>query len=235
MGKPETMSADASDISFDPRSSTCLGLWKELADSSPCPYAMSANVWGSPCWDSQRTIVENAETIVPYLVKYIGQEANGSEAVDGFVVQPLPSAFPAETTAELAGSFREFLAALNNNDPSRSDCMAREIDSKDWEFYFNGKPLFISVFSPLYPADHVRHAEHTFIFFQLQYTFDRYGVGDNIRQTPRVLRILSDIEARFGQKGYQYPSESVDNVPKAHKYLLPRWSGDETVQWWKTD
>ena len=171
--------------------------------------------------------------MLPYFVEFVWQEGFGTEDIDGFVVQPDSISFPVETMEELANSFGKLLYALNENDPNKSNCMEQEIDTMDWDFNFGEQPLFITVFSPLYPANHVRRSENTFIFFQLQNTFERHGIGDKARQTPRVMKILSVIKNEFEEQGYKYPAER-SNIPKAHKYLSSRWPGDITAEWWRT-
>ncbi|HET9894239.1 MAG TPA: YqcI/YcgG family protein [Streptosporangiaceae bacterium] len=215
------------DPSFDPSTAPCLTTFQELADSTPCTFARAAKVWGSSTWDPTRSIRHNVEILAPYLTRFC--RVAPKEHPDGFVVLPR---WGPDTLTSLAHRFCSLLHALCVVDPIPNNCLNDKLDRPGWQFIFSGQRLFVSVFSPIYPINHVRHSRHAMILFQPEESFSVHGIGKAFSESDDI-KIL--IRRRFADAGYIYPSGEIDARHEARIYLLPILTGSEPVKWWQRD
>lgn len=188
-----------------------------------CPYAKTARLWGAPEWSS-RSFDGNADTIVPSLTSFA--KATVPECLDAFII-PGP---PFVAMAELAAWFRRLLVELSRRDPEQQAVMDARVDQTGWQFAFNGRRMFVAVFSPLYDREHPRHsADDTYVFLQPEASFGRKGIGSG---HPRSARTKEEIRRQFAAAGRPYLADTKDARVEAPLYLLPRWDGDAEVRWW---
>jgi energy-coupling factor transporter ATP-binding protein EcfA2 len=132
-----------------------------------------------------------------------------------------------------------------NNDLADVRCLKNRLQTKrapmdtspyaspGWQFSFNGIRIFISVFSPLYPPDHVRHSPTTtFVVFQPETSFDQHNIGSRFAES---YKIKKQVRSQFLDKNIFYPSAVIDARNEAAIYLLPRWDGDDSTIWWSNN
>jgi YqcI/YcgG family len=214
------------DPSFDPSTAACLSQFQLVADSTQCTFARAARVWGAPAWDASRSIRHNVEILAPYFTRFC--RAVPKEHTDGFVIVPR---WGPGTLLSLGGRFRSLLRALCAVDAMPNTCLEGNIDKPGWQFVFSGQRLFVSVFSPVYPPDHVRHSQDTMMLFQPEQSFSTHGIGS---KSPTSDDIKLSIRHRFISAGVLYPSEIIAARREARIYLLPISAGSEPVRWWES-
>lgn len=213
--------------SYDPSTAETLGSFEQVRATSRCSFASSARLWGAPTWRAEESTARNVERIVPFFTVFA--KAAEHEGLDGFLI-----ANPADFGGldALAGWFHGLLCAIARHDHSPADPYGPEIERPEWQFSFYRIRMFVTVFSSVYPATHVRHAPTgTFVLFQPEESFTAHGVGGGSDRSHRTKRQIRD---RFGQAEW-YPTEIIDARIEALIYVLPVRPDDPVVRWWRAD
>ncbi|MEU0529279.1 MazG nucleotide pyrophosphohydrolase domain-containing protein [Amycolatopsis tolypomycina] len=213
-------------MSFDPSTADSLTEFRSVTEASDCSFARQAKIWGAPTWNVTKSLHHNVDQVIPFLISFT--KATRHESLDGFVIAP---SLPYQNTSisKLSRSFEGLLKAINRGDPARSPCLDGNIAKAGWQFEFNGRRLFVSVFSPLYPGGHPRAAHRDFVLFQPEESFDEHRVGSAYSES-EVIRTA--VRRKFQERGLWYPEEVIDSRIEGHIYLLPLRKGDPPVEWW---
>lgn len=229
LGSIPTQDSNRFSPSCDPSTSVVLGDFQDVCQSTRCPFADSATLWGATDWNDSRSFRENISDIAPIFRSFC--KAAAHEPLDGFVIR-LGYGSSTRSLRTMARSFGRLLAILTQLDEVENSCLDGEILEAGWQFQFHGLRTFITVHSDLYPADHVRHARlGTFVFFQPEETFDRHGIGGQFQKSAAR---KSSIRQRFSHS--EYPSELIDDRVEAKIYVLSSLQTDEPayLDWWSS-
>ncbi|TDP92226.1 YqcI/YcgG family protein [Labedaea rhizosphaerae] len=212
--------------SFDPSTAQSLTEFEVISGSTPCVFAPTARLWGAPPWRSDLSMVDNVAAFLPYLTRFA--KAARLEGLDTFVVS-LGLESP-RTMRELAARLREVLHALVQLDPTVNRSFRGPVAQVGWQFSFGGVRMFVSVFSHLYEPTSPRYSpDATFLTFQPETSFDHCSIGSAYAQSDTTKQRIRD---EFRRKGLDYPMELIDDRVEARLYLLPRFAGDTTCEWW---
>jgi hypothetical protein len=215
-------------VSYDPSTADALEAFNEVRQSTHCIFSETARLWGAPTWDSLLSVEQNVELIIPFLTCFA--KAAERECLDGFVVC-LNDGCEVGNMDALSRHFARILTCLAARDPYPENAFAGEVLTPGWQFSFYGVRLFISVFSPLYPASHSRHCRRgTFVMLQPETSFDAHRVGSKFAGSEELKRRIRE---NFIRAGISYSNDYIEAKIEARIYLLPRWQGDTEVAWWE--
>lgn len=152
--------------SFDPTTSSTLGAFKPVVSATIATFAMPSKLWGAPTWRADRSIEFNCEITVPYLTRFA--RAAIPESLGGFIIMPTVSS-PPETAEGMEELAAEVLLSLGRLNPSHERNMNSLRPEPRSQFSFASLSMLVSVFSSLYPIDHLRRTlTGTFILFRPQ-------------------------------------------------------------------
>jgi len=214
---------------FNPSTSKTLEHFEQVRADSRCPFASTARLWGGPQWNTGKPIGYNVDTQMPYLITFA--KAAVPEGLDGFVIELGSPARP--TFQRLVKQFGQLLRLLAARDSRPNPSFQHPVEVPGWQFSLYGMPMFVSVFSALYPAHHPRHAPRgTFVLLQPEESFDTHGIGGG---RPRTEALKQQVRQRFAAAGQDYATEMIGRRLEACIYLLPQRLTDEPVRWWEND
>lgn len=218
------------ELNFDPLCSPFVQLFLQIQRQVECPFAKNAKIWGGSLWNLNQSLEENIEHNLPLLNCFI--QKGESEQLDGFVFSA-PHHF-GYTIEELAHFTRNVLQILSLKDPARGHCMAKIIESFDWQFNYLDTNFFVSTFAPCYPKSHPRYnfgTQATFLFLQPEFSLKRHGI---IRGTKATEKIGKSIRKIFAENKRDYDHLSIMESPfEAVRYLKPVTYSDNLWKWWE--
>jgi hypothetical protein len=217
--------------SYDPSTADTLKNFQVIRQSTMCPFARAAKLWGAPAWDRTKGIRENAENIAPHVRRFT--QLQRWEVIDGFVIEITDEGLFTDLRT-LGRTLRVLLRSLNALDPRHANVFEREIRAEDWQFEFNGERLFVITFAPVYGTASPRETygvNSAFVFLQPETSFkDRNIPRDSDRQVTR-----GEIRKRFADVGKPYESVLVEQPYEAPRYLKPLNLTDHEMRWWFED
>jgi hypothetical protein len=197
--------------------------------ASHCTFSPHAVLWAGPRWDRRLDLEANLARQWPVLRRFT--EVFTTARLDAFVIAPVLKK-PVRTVEELGRLVRDILICLSDADPAGDDSMASLLLSPGWQFSFNGVTMFVTTFSDLYPADHVRHSgDGTFLMLQPTESFDMHGIGS---RHPHSAEIKSSVRENFERHNQIYPLDAIERRIEAHLYVLPL-NGQPPIAWWEPD
>ena len=211
---------------FDPTTSRVLDRFSVIRESTRCPFAAKATLWGGPEWDTSASLEANVETLRPHLDRFV--LVNKYKTIDGFVWE-LASHEPITGVKELAAKFRHVVTLIS--DDVSADIGANRILDKSWQLTYNGLRMFVIVFSDIYDHLHTRTTYGQpghFVLFQPEASFDQMEIARFEKEEVR-----DAIRRRFEQSGYDYHTNIQSNSLEAPRYIKPKKSTDGPVRWWE--
>jgi FPC/CPF motif-containing protein YcgG len=151
-----------------------------------------------------------------------------SEHLDGFIVE-FPSTKFGDSLGNLSRTMKRFLNYLDKFDPKQSGSLARNLESKKWQFNFNGLDLFFIAFAPFYPESNARNSksDKTYIFLQPQVMFKNKIARNKIKDTKELIR------DKFDEKGQSYRGPLMDEDLESYKFVKPLYVHDPPIKWWE--
>ncbi len=214
------------DTLYDPTLSVALKNFSPLQSKTYCVYAKQAKLWGASKYDETLSFEDNMFLVVPQLIRFT--RIAPSEHLDGFIIE-LPSKGFGDTLDNLARTMNRFLRYLNKYDPKESKCLNLDLESKKWQFNFNGLDLFVIAFAPLYPESNGRNSasDKTFIFVQPQVMFKKKIGRDKIKEVKNMIR------ENFDSHGQSYRGNIMENDLESQKFVKPLYANDPPVKWWE--
>jgi FPC/CPF motif-containing protein YcgG len=218
-------------ISHDPITEPSLERFKSIVNTTRCPFANKAKLWGSYEWDMAKSLEDNVINSIPTLIRFV--RCAEQEELDGFVFEVYGEEY-SNTFPDMCRTVKKTLNLLSNLDPVNENCMRGDLLSKDWQFSFSQQRFFVSVFAPCYPENHCRYSHNPksiFLFFQPEFSFDVHGIHkDNSNRH----KIKNKIRKSFAEVGSAYDVELVNQGIEAYLYIMPLRVGDKPVRWWDT-
>lgn len=169
----------------------------------------------------------NVENLLPYLARFV--KAAQAEGLDGFAIAPR---WQVSSLESLAVKFHQLLLTISKADPLQRNCFDGDVDVPGWQFEFGGVRLFVSMFAPLFPKNHVRHSASTLIIMQPESSFSSHGVGSGFKGSDAI---KTAIRERFIAAGYDYPLEEIAGRVEARIYMLARDEQAREILWWQKD
>lgn len=211
---------------FDPTLSYCLKDFQKLQKQTYCVYASNAKLWGASKYNTKKGFEDNMFIYLQQLLRFT--KIAPAEHLDGFIIE-LPTTKFGANLEMLANTMNNVLRYLNKNDPKQSNCLDIEIESKSWQFNFNGIDLFFVTFAPFYPDSNPRKSisDKTFIFVQLQQMFKEKIPRDRVTEVKKPIRTL------FNNGNKDYDGIIMDNDFEAYKFVKPISLSGDAVKWWK--
>ena len=196
-----------------------------LKNTTLCPFAQSARVEHGPPWSRDLTFIQNVAEIAEALRRHLPKCRR--EKMQGFVAQ---IGVDAPLTFEVAvATFRRFVFELANHDRSCRTALNEEIGAEDWNFVFNGEPIFLNFFAVCYPNPHSKKVDdlkNIYVFFQPEFTFEFCNVNRN------RTGLKDQIRRKFADAGMPYDGNTIDSRRKALSYVFPRDPNSPPVEWW---
>jgi len=140
-------------LTQDPSTAPSLASFRKV-DASRLGLGRAARLWGAPDW-SGRSAGAHAQAMAPGLAAFT--RAADRERLDAYIV-PGPEL---DSEDRLSRWLEGLLSALSGHDPlaptaPTAASMARTCGER--EFTFNGTPMALLTFSPVYPDDDPRHS-----------------------------------------------------------------------------
>lgn len=202
--------------------------FRAIVQSTACPFASKALLWGAPAWESSESFEGNVARLARHFDHFV--EAAAVEPLDGFVVE-VAEPFACGTMRQVAGSLAACLELLVTLDLRRNQSFVGQFVRPGWQFEYANTRLFVSVFSPLYTPSHQRFSPRgTYIMFQPEASFRHHKVGGPYRNARRV---KEQVRRDFTARGFEYMTHLIDKRVEAPIYLLPRFPDDRDAEWWR--
>ena len=211
---------------YDPTLSQALKNFELLQKSTYCVYASAAKLWGAGKYNDQKSFEDNMFIVLPQLIRFTRIAI--AEYLDGFIIE-LPTPYFGDSLDNLGRTMKRFLSYLNRNDPKESNCLNGNIESKKWQFNFNGLDLFVIAFAPFYPETNPRHSrsEKTFLFIQPQLMFKKKIQRNKISEVKELIR------DNFDSNSQTYRGQIMELDIESYKFVKPLFPNDPPVKWWE--
>lgn len=219
------------DLSRDPITEESLEHFQAVIDSTLCPFAPDAKIWGAKAWDKALNFEENITSNLSWLERFA--KVCDPEQLDGFVIEVKLDENNHSDLISLGKLLNQTLRVISTNDPAGQNCMDEEIETPTWRFSFGGVTFFISTFSDLYGPDNSRHSPHPgsfFVFFQPEKSFDHHHIH---RDNPKRDNIKQNIRQSFKDHHRGYDVALVEQKIEAYKYLKPLHLSELPIKWWE--
>jgi len=212
---------------YNPQDCKALDLFSAIKQNIECPFAKRSRLWGSPEWDSAKSLEENVEAFGDSLSKFVNIAI--SEGLDGYVIAA-PEVY-GRSIEDLSVFTKKILIKLNSMSPILPT-MNQNFEDPNWRFSYGGTSFFVTTFAPCYPKSNSRYAWGTgctFILLQPEHSFDSANIpkghGAAIRDVIRMAFKRND-------RAY-YDPKIIDAASEAIKYVKPLKLGSPPVEWWK--
>lgn len=217
-------------LSYDPTNCGSLERFKTCKEASPCLFAKTAKLWGSPEFDRAKTVHENMLELLPALLKYVSlvEEEEGVSR-DGFLIEVRGIEHCKDLPA-FAATVRAVLSAISERDPAGLNCInMKSILSPHWHLSLCTVPIFVTTFAPFYPVNSSRYMgelsaenkDSCFILLQPEESFYRHKIGMDTPHTnwtyPETIR--DKIRINFREKGRDYYIPSTTSYAAAEQYV----------------
>jgi len=214
-----------------------------IKNSTECPFAKTAKLWGGLTSSETSTIEEQAAAHVPSLIKFCGRihvDKHGREKpLDGFCIEIDNEMTRKGGPEEFGQCVLRMLSAISAQDPSGENVMkANYIDRPGWRFRFHSIDFFITTFAPCYPETSSRYtfgSDKAFILLQPEASFFRHKLPTDSPETdwenPRNIREKTRVAFKNAGRPYRIPQTT--SYPMVEHIVKPKCdNGQNVVSWW---
>eukprot|EP00397_Hematodinium_sp_SG-2012_P048028 GEMP01054851.1.p1 GENE.GEMP01054851.1~~GEMP01054851.1.p1 ORF type:complete len:223 (+),score=45.93 GEMP01054851.1:496-1164(+) len=193
------------------------------------------------------SLEENVVVAIPKFVQFLAKACKNEADVFLFEVTEDHSTVGLTNVEEFGQLVRRVLTAFSTYDPAEYDCMAsKAIGDTMWYFEWSREPIFVTVFSPVYPETHARHigsdCKSMFVLFQPEIIFLNHRLTPDVPaqctnwKNPETMR--DRIRVRFMKCGRPYFIPDTTRYPPA-RYVVPpacplSVMRGEFTAWWKS-
>jgi len=194
---------------------------------SPCPFANLANIRVCQSWSTPTPTPTRLDRLSRDLL-LLDRDLDADLAV-----LEMRGADALKTPEDYGAHLRTTVLGLRSRDQLRGDPLG-DVSEPHWDFEFGQSSYFISVFAPLYRADHSRcsgEPDTAFVLFQPEQGFRRFGISS---RRPRRGQLSERIHRGFERRGVDYDLALNRFAPKALRYVKPLHSDEPPVRWWVT-
>lgn len=215
-------------LPYDPMSCGSLNRFQTCQEASPCIFAKTAKLWGSPEYERDKTLQENISCLMPALLKFISLIESPNFKFDGFVIEIKGKQYSSDLAA-FSKTVRIVLQTISELDPSGLNTMSMRVLSSQWHFSLCTIPIFVTTFAPFYGPDHARYMgkntndnrDSSFLLLQPEEAFHRHRIGLDTPQTswqdPQTVR--DKIRVSFREKGRSYYIPPEVSYPVAEHFV----------------
>lgn len=213
--------------------------FRAIKNTTECPFAKAATLWGGyPAIDGS-TLEEQAEANVVSLTEFVNR-SNAGDKVDGFCIELNDPKAVTGGPKEFGECVRRVLKTLSDHDPAGEAMMSKNyIASRGWRFRFHKADFFVTTFAPCYPPTSSRYAFGTgraFLLLQPEASFARHKLPPDTPETkwdaPKTIRDKTRVA--FRQAGREYYIPETTQYPPAEHIVKPLCDdGSSVVTWWK--
>jgi FPC/CPF motif-containing protein YcgG len=165
-------------LSYSPSLTSSLKNFEVLKSQSNCLFAAASRIWGSPEWNPDLSLEENALNLIRPLARFM--LVAHYEHLDGFVFEiPDPNNEYGTSPEALGQTMKRVLTTLSDHDPANENAIRDDMTRPSWQFTFNFQRLFITSFAPCYPATSPRYAygsSSVWILFQPEFSFSHHQI-----------------------------------------------------------
>lgn len=207
-------------LDYDPTNCKALKRFETCKNSSPCLFAKTARLWGSPEYRRELSLEENCELMIPALLVFFSRVEDAGQDWDGFLIEVRGLQHCNDVLA-FSGTVRTVLNSIGENDPSGLNCAKMaSISSPSWYYSFCNVPIFVTTFAPFYDSSSSRHmgeltaenSDSCFILLQPEISFLRHKIGADTPHTnwsnPVTIRDKIRVNFRAKNKSYYIPSST---------------------------
>lgn len=230
---PRPPSPQLQRLDFDPATSSCLDGFSRIQQSTQCPFARRAKLWGGKRCVRAGDAAANA----PALRDFVARSEAG-ETLDGFVLE-LASDDAKGDVWRFGRSIKAALTELSDKDPRMDGCMRKKyIGERGWCFRFAGATFFVTSFAPCYPKTSPRYGfgcESAFVLLQPERSFLRHNLCDNHVEAQQPPSIRDRIRTAFRQAGRGYFLPPTTRYAPAPFIVRPVHEDDAPFEWWQDD
>jgi NTP pyrophosphatase (non-canonical NTP hydrolase) len=135
----------------DPCAARSIERFRLIQTTLLAPRPEHARLWGAPAW-SRPCVASNVEAMIPALSSF--SRAAVRERLDAFVI----AGPPFESMERMSEWLERLLDELIGRDPKRTKLMRGPVSTAGRQLSFDGVPMVVEVFSPLYPPGDPRYS-----------------------------------------------------------------------------
>ena len=136
-------------LGYDPADCESVRAFRSIAQRSQCIFAKRAVLWGSPKYESSKSIESNILASLQSLHCFV-RLADAGANLDGYVLE-IQNAEYSRSVVHFAALVRKVLTVISRHDPCKLSCMdMKSISSSSWYFSFATVPIFVTTFAPCY-------------------------------------------------------------------------------------